>query len=86
MDFQKSQIISYKTYRRIAKKHNIKDKTNNGKPVTYKKLRNRIEQCKHKNKSKQEDGIMFLLMAYMNDKINHDDLMSNFKQPTHAQP
>ena len=79
MDFQKSNIISYNTYRRIAKKHNIKDKTNNGKPVTYKKLRNRIQNHKNLQKKKQADVITSLLIAYLNDKINHDELMSNFK-------
>ena len=60
MDFQKSHIISYNTYRRIAKKHYIKDKTSSGKPVTYKKLRNRIQNHKNLQKKKQTIGIMSL--------------------------
>ena len=75
MDFQKSHIISYNTYRRIAKKHNIKDKTSSGKPVTYKKLRNRIQNHKNLQKKKQKDGIMSLMIKYLNDKIDHEKLM-----------
>ncbi len=80
MDFQKSQIISYNTYRRIAKKHNIKDETSSGKPVTYKKLRNRIQNHKNVLKKKQADGIMSLLITYLNDKIDHDELMSKLNE------
>ena len=76
MDFQKSQIVSYNTYRRIAMKHDIKDKTGCGKPVTYKKLRNRIQNHKNVLKKRNTKGIMSLLIAYLNDKIDHDELMS----------
>jgi len=55
-------------------KHDIKDKTSSGKPVTYKKLRNRIQN--HMNVLKKTNGIMSLLIAYLNDKIDHDELMS----------
>ena len=77
MDFQKSHIISYNTYRRIAKKHDIKDKTSNGKPLTYKKLRSRIQNHMNVSKKRNTNGFMSLLIAYMNDKINHDELMSH---------
>ena len=76
MDFQKSQITPYNTYRRIAMKHDIKDKTSSGKPVTYKKLRNRIQNHKNVLKKRNTNGIMSLLIAYLNDKIDHDELMS----------
>ena len=80
MDFQKSQIISYNTYRRIAKKHNIKDKTSSGKPVTYKKLRNRIQHRKNVLKKRSANEIMTWLIAYLNDKIDHDELMSKITE------
>ena len=80
MDFQKSQIVSYNTYRRIAKKHNIKDKTSNGKPVTYKKLRNRIQNHKNVLKKRNTNRLMSLLIAYLNDKIDHDELMSKLNE------
>ena len=76
MDFQKSQITPYNTYRRIAMKHDIKDKTSSGKPVTYKKLRNRIQNHKNVLKKRNTNRFMFLLIAYLNDKIDHDELMS----------
>ena len=80
MDFQKSQIISYNTYRRIAKKHNIKDKTISGKPVTYKKLRNRIQNHKNVSKKRNTNEIMTWLSAYINDEIDHDEMMSKMTQ------
>ena len=80
MDFHKSPVISYSTYRRIARKHNIRDTTSNGKPVTYKKLRNRIQNHKSTHKKKQADGIMSLLITYLNDKIDHDELMSKMAE------
>ena len=76
MDFQKSQITSYNTYRRIAMKHDIKDKTSSGKPVTYKKLRNRIQNHMNVLKKRNTNGIMSLLTAYLNDEIHHDEVMS----------
>ena len=80
MDFHKAPVISYNTYRRIAKKHEIKDETSNGKPVTYKKLRNRIQNHKNVLKKKQADGIMSLLITYLNDKIDHDEFMSKLNE------
>ena len=80
MDFQKSQIVSYNTYRRIAKKHNIKDKTSNGKPVTYKKLRNRIQNHKNVSKKRTTDGFKSLLIAYLNDKLDHNEMMSKLNE------
>ena len=65
MDFQKSQMTSYNTYRRIAKKHDIKEKTNNGKPVTYKKLRNQIENHMHVSQKRNTNGIMSLMIIYI---------------------
>ena len=75
MDFQKSHIVSYNTYRRLAKKHDIKDETSSGKPVTYKKLRNRIQNHKIVLKKRNTNEIMSLLIAHSNDKIDHDELM-----------
>ena len=48
-------IISYNTYRKHAEKYNIKDKTKNGKPITYNKLKHRVDDHlnKKKNKNKQ---------------------------------
>jgi hypothetical protein len=79
MDLQKSQIVAYNTYRRIAMKHDIKDKTNNGKPLTYKKLRNRIQNHMNVLKKRNTNGILSLVIAYLNDKIDHEELMSNLK-------
>ena len=80
MDFQKSQITSYNTYRRIAMKHDIKDKTSSGKPVTYKKLRNRIQNRRNVLKKRNTNGIMSLLIAYLNDKLEHDEMMSKLNE------
>ena len=80
MDFQKSQNVSYNTYRRIAKKYNIKDTTSSGKPVTYKKLRNRIQNRRNVLKKRNTNGIMSLLIAYLNDKLEHDEMMSKLNE------
>ena len=80
MDLQKSHIISYNTYRRIAKKHDIKDETNNGKPLTYKKLRNRIQNRKDVLKKRNTNGIMSLMIRYLNDTIDRDELMSKVNE------
>ena len=80
MDFHKSPVISYNTYRRIAKKHDIKYKTSSGKPVTYKKLRNRIRNHKNVSKKRNTNEIMSLLTAHFNDKIDHDELMSKLNE------
>ena len=80
MDLQKSHIISYNTYRRIAKKHDIKDKANNGKPVTYKKLRNRFQNHMNVLKKRNTNGIMSLMIDYLNHKIVHDELMSKLNE------
>ena len=80
MDSQKSQIVSNNTYRRIAKKHDIKDETNDGKPVTYKKQRNRIQNHMNVSKKKNTNGIMSLMIKYLNDNIDHDELMSKLNE------
>ena len=86
MDLQKSQIVSYNTYRRIAKKHDIKDETNNGKPVTYKKLRNRIQNHMNVLKKRNTNEIMSMMIAYLNDKIDHDELMSKLNEQINLKP
>ena len=80
MDFRKSQLTSYNTYRRIAKKHDIKDETNNGKPSTYKKLRNRTQNHMDALKKRNTNGIMSLMIKYLNDTIDHDELMSKLNE------
>ena len=45
-------IISYNTYRKHAEKYNIKDKTKNGKPITYNKLKHRVDDHLNKKKNK----------------------------------
>ena len=80
MDSQKSQNVSYNTYRRIAKKYDVKDTTSSGKPVTYTKLRNRIQNHKNVLKKRNTNRIMSVLLAYLNDKIDHDELMSKLNE------
>ena len=80
MDCQKSQNVSYNTYRRMAKKYDIKDATSSGKPVTYKKLRNRIQNRRNVLKKRNTNGIMSLLIAYLNDKLEHDEMMSKLNE------
>ena len=80
MDCQKSQNVSYNTYRRMAKKYDIKDATSSGKLVTYKKLRNRIQNHKNVFKKRNTNGIMSLLITYLNDKIDHDEMMSKLSE------
>ena len=46
----KPNIISYNTYRRIAKTHDIKDKTITGKPITYNKLKHRVEHVERRHR------------------------------------
>ena len=86
MDFQKSQIVSYNTYRRIAKKHDIKDTTSNGKPLTYKKLRNKIQNHMNVLKKRNTNGIMSLMIKYLNDKIDHNELMSKLNEQINLSP
>ena len=71
-------IISYNTYRKYARKHDIEYKTNNGKPITYNKLKHRIDDYMNKKKPKKPDPFKALLMSYMNDKIDHDEFMTTF--------
>ena len=80
MDSQESQNVSYNTYRRMAKKYDIKDATSSGKPVTYKKLRNRIQNRRNVFKKRNTNGIMSLLIAYLNDKLEHDEMMSKLNE------
>ena len=80
MDSQKSQNVSYNTYRRIAKKYGVKDTTSSGKPVTYKKLRNRIQNRKNVLKKRNTNGIMSLLIAYLNGKLEQYELMSKLNE------
>lgn len=68
-------IISYNTYRKYARKHDIKDETNNGKPITYNKLKHRIDDYMNKKKPKKPEPFKALLMSYMNDKIDHASLV-----------
>ena len=46
---EKQKPRSYYAYRRIANKHDIKDKTITGKPVTYNKLKHRVDQFENKS-------------------------------------
>ena len=82
MDFTNAcrtpHIISYNTYRKYARKHDIKDKTNNGKPITYNKLKHKIDDYMNKQKSAKPEPFKALLMSYMNDKIDHDEFMTTF--------
>ncbi len=71
-------IISYDKYRSYSKKYNIKYKTKNGKPITYNKLKHRVDDHLNKRKNKELTTIKNMLIAYMNDDIEHDELMSNF--------
>lgn len=80
MDSQKAQNVSYNTYRRIAKKYDVKDTTSSGKPVTYKKLRNRIQNRRNVLKKRNTNGIMSLLIAYLNDNLEHDEMMSKLNE------
>jgi CRISPR/Cas system CMR-associated protein Cmr3 (group 5 of RAMP superfamily) len=61
-------------------KHDIKDKTSSGKPVTYKKLKNRIQNHKNVSKKRRTNGIMSLMIAYLDDRIDHDELMSKLNE------
>ena len=70
--------ISYNTYRKLAKKYNIKDRTNNGQPVTYNKLKHRVDDYMSKRKPEKPEPFKSLLMSYMNDEIGHDEFMTNF--------
>jgi hypothetical protein len=73
----KPNIISYNTYRRIAKTHAINDKTITGKPITYNKLKHRVDNYMNKQKPKQTEPFKALLMSYMNGEIDYAELMSN---------
>jgi hypothetical protein len=52
----KRNIISYYTYRRFANKHGIKNKTITGKPVTYNKLKHRVDQFENKKRSDMDNN------------------------------
>ena len=49
MDEQNTR--SYHTYRRIANKHDLKVETITGKPITYNKLKHRVDQFDNKKRS-----------------------------------
>ena len=81
----KPNIISYYTYRRIANKHDIKDKTITGKPVTYNKLKHRVDQFETKQHIKMktnstlaetttEQQLHKNVMKYINSEIDENEL------------
>ena len=79
MDFKnRPHIISYNTYRKYARKPDIKDKTKIDKPITYNKLKHRVDDYMNKLKPKNPEPFKALLMSYMNDKIDHDEFMTTF--------
>ena len=78
MDFNQSYIISYNTYCKYARKHDIKDKTKIDKPITYNKLKHRVDDYMSKQKPEKPEPFKSLLMSYMNDEIGHDEFMTTF--------
>jgi hypothetical protein len=79
-------IISYNTYRKHAEKYNIKDKTKNGKPITYNKLKHRIDDYLNKKKNKtnnydkhipelsSKQQLHNYMIKYINGEINEQFL------------
>ena len=81
---EKQQPRSYYTYLRIANKHDIKDKTITGKPVTYNKLKHRVDQFENKNHCNinnndtlTEHNLHNHIIKYMNCEIDENEL-NNF--------
>ena len=79
MDEQNTR--SYYTYRRIANKHDIKVETITGKPVTYHKLKHRVDQFEHKKRSSMnrrntltEQDMRNHMVRYMNCEIDDKEL------------
>ena len=77
----KRNIISYYTYRQIANKHCIKYETITGKPVTYNKLKHRIDQFEHKKRSSMnkrntltEQDMRNHMVKYINSEIDENEL------------
>ena len=68
-------IISYNTYRKHAKKYNIKDKTNNGKPITYNKLKRRVDQFESKKHQPSKKQLLHnTIRQYLGDEIDYNVL------------
>ena len=81
----KRNIISDYTYRRIPNKHDIKYETITGKPVTYNKLKHRIDQFEHKKRSNMhnnnastetitEQQLHSNIVKYINSEIDETEL------------
>jgi hypothetical protein len=77
----KRNIISYYTYRRIANKNNTKVETITGKPVTYNKLKHRVEQFENKkrsnmnnNKTITEQQLHTNMVKYINCEIDENEM------------
>ena len=81
----KRNIISYYTYRRFANKHGVKNKTITGKPVTYNKLKHRVDQFDNKKRSDMinkntlteavtEQHLYTNIVKYINSEIDDNEL------------
>ena len=77
----KQNTRSYYTYRRIANKHDIKVETITGKPITYNKLKHRVDQFENKkrndldnNNTLTEKHMINHMIRYMNCEIDDNEL------------
>ena len=77
----KRNIISYYTYRRFANKHGVKNKTITGKPVTYNKLKHRVDHFENEkhcdinnNDTITEHNLHNHIIKYMNCEIDDNEL------------
>ena len=81
----KQNVISYHTYQRIAIKHDVTYETITGKPVTYNKLKHRIDQFEHKKRSDMtnkntlteavtEQQLYTNIVKYINSEIDDNEL------------
>ena len=71
-------IISYNTYRKYSRRNNIRNETISGKPVTYNKLKHRVNDHLNKKKHKELAPIKNIVNSYLNDDIGHDEFIYNF--------
>ena len=74
----KRNIISYYTYRRIANTHDIKVEAITGKPITYNRLKHRVDQFENKKHS-NINKISTLTEAITEQQL-HNNMQKKYQQ------
>jgi len=68
-------VISYNTYTKYARKYNLKRYTDNGQPITFNKLKKKVEnhRCHKVKQLTKKQQIHNSIVKYICSDINDDD-------------